>query len=319
MTKVWNADSMLGFVDVRRKLPVKNQSLTQLGRGLLEANATVISVPGAALYYATIGNLSHTMTELNSGYTGILVPIRWRGEFLINGAQVRPAEIYLPQEKVLFEAHGEERTTLGISMLREHLIATVAALQGVAPDAVPLDGGALELSPVVMSNVRRSLTKLLNRYIDSSNQEPLPVHSAEQLARQITQILISLYLQARPAKTPALRSAARLTRIVHTAEERFAAAQAGPLSLADLCAAAGVSKVTLCHAFMVVCGSSPMAYFKKRRLTDARLALLGGDRETDLVKRAALGAGLTHMGRFSAEYHQLFGELPTTTLNRAPD
>jgi AraC-like DNA-binding protein len=316
MTKVWNADSMLGFVDVRRKLPVRNQSLTQMGRGLLTASATVISGSDAALYYATIGKLSHTMTELNSGYTGILVPIRWRGEFLINGAQVRPAEIYLPQDKVLFEAHGEERTTVGISVLREHLIATIAALQGVAPDDVSLDGGILELSPADMTSGRRSLTMLLNRYIDSCDKERLAVHSAEQLVRQVTQLLISLYLLARPAKTPRVRSAARLTRIVRTAEQRFAAAPAGPLSLADLCVAAGVSQVTLCHAFMVVCGSSPMGYFKKRRLTGARLALLRGDPETDLVKCAALGAGLTHMGRFSAEYHQLFGELPTATLNQ---
>lgn len=316
MTKVWKAESVLGFVDVRRKLPVKNQSLTQLGCGLLEANATVISGSDTAVYYATIGNLSHVMTELNSGYTGILVPIRWRGELIINGAQVGPAEIYLPQEQVLFEAHGEERTTLGISMLREHLIATVAALQGVAPDDVPLDGGALELSPADMTSGRRSLTELLNRYVDSGDHEPSTVHSAEQFARLITQILISLYLLARTAKTPTVRRAARLTWIVNTAEERFATAQAGPVSLADLCAAAGVSQVTLCHAFMVVCGSSPMAYFKKRRLTDARLALLRGDPETDLVKRAALGAGFTHMGRFSREYQQLFGELPTTTLNQ---
>jgi AraC-like DNA-binding protein len=61
-----------------------------------------------------------------------------------------------------------------------------------------------------------------------------------------------------------------------------------------------------------------MAYFKKRRLTDARLALLRGKPEIDLVKSAALEAGLTHMGRFSAEYHQLFGELPTATLNQSP-
>ena len=99
------------------------------------------------------------------------------------------------------------------------------------------------------------------------------------------------------------------------AEECFAAAQAGPVSLADMCVAAGVSQVTLYHAFMVMCGSSPIAYFKKRRLTDARQALLRSGPEKGRVKLAALGAGLTHLGRFSKEYHQLFGELPTTTLN----
>jgi AraC-like DNA-binding protein len=318
MTQVWNADSMLGFVDVRRKLPVKNQSLTQLGCGLLEANATVISGSDATLYYATIGNLSHTMTELNSGYTGILVPIRWRGEFLINGAKVRPNEIYLPQDKVLFEAHGQMRTSVGVSMLRELFVTTVAALEGVAPDAIQLDGGSLELSPADMTRGRRSLTKLFNQCIESTGQKPLPECSPEQFTRLATQILFNLYLHARPAK-PAVSNAAKLTRIVRFAEERFATAQAGPVSLADLCVAAGVSQVTLCHAFAVVCGSSPMAYFKKRRLTDARLALLRSDPENGLVKRAALGAGLTHMGRFSAEYHQLFGELPTTTLNQAPN
>ena len=58
-----------------------------------------------------------------------------------------------------------------------------------------------------------------------------------------------------------------------------------------------------------------MAYFKKRRLTNARLALLRSAPEEGLVKRAALGTGITHLVRFSQEYRQLFGELPTTTLN----
>ena len=103
--------------------------------------------------------------------------------------------------------------------------------------------------------------------------------------------------------------------IVREAEEYLAAAQGGAVSLADLCAASGVSQGTLYHAFKVMCGSSPMSYFKKRRLTDARLALLCRVPDTRLIKRAALDAGLTHIGRFSAEYHQLFGELPTTTLS----
>jgi len=315
MSEVWHGENMLGFREVRRRLPIQNEALTQLGRGLLQAEATVVSQPDATLYYAYVGTLSSTLAELNSEYTGIVVPVMWRGEFVINGEPVGPACIYLPQDETLFQAHGNERTTLAAALPRQSFIATVAALGGVSPDDVRLDGGALELAPAVMQNARGSLNELFKQYTGPTPQKPLPAHSAEQLARRTTQILTELYLQARPAKRSKLRTATKLARIVRKAEECFAAAQAGPVSLADLCVAAGVGQVTLYHAFMVMCGSSPMAYFKKRRLTDARLALLRDKPEAGRVKRAALGAGITHLGRFSAEYRQLFGELPTTTLN----
>ena len=128
-------------------------------------------------------------------------------------------------------------------------------------------------------------------------------------------ILIDLILHAKPPPVRKVQTAARLGKIVRKAEDYFAATQGEPVSLSDLCAAAHVSQGTLYHAFMVMCDASPMEYFKKRRLTDARMALLGCVPERGSVKQAALGAGLTHLGRFAAEYRSLFGELPATTLN----
>ena len=315
MSETWHGDNIVGFREVRRRLPIKTESLTQLGRGALHAEARVLSGPDAALYYAHVDGVSSTLADLNSEYTGIVVPITWRGEFVINGELVRPSSVYLPADETLFQAHGNERTTLAAALPRQSFIATVAALGGVTPDDVRLAGGGLELAPAVMASARRSLNELFRQYADPAHQKPLPAHSAEQLTRRAVQILTELYLQARPAKLPKIRTATKLARTVRKAEECFAAAQAGPVSLADLCVAAGVSQGTLYHAFTVMCDSSPMAYFKKRRLTDARLALLCSAPETRLVKRAALGAGFTHLGRFSKEYYQLFGELPTTTLN----
>ena len=315
MRETWHGENILGFREVRRRLPIRTESLTQLGRGALHAEATVVSGPDATLYYAHVGGVSSTLADLNSEYTGIVVPITWRGEFVINGELVTPSSVYLPADETLFQAYGNERTTVAAALHRQSFIATVAALGGVTPDDVRLAGGALELAPAVMASARCSLNELFKQYTDPAHQKPSPACSAEQLACQTVQILTELYLQARPAKLPKIRTVTRLGRIVRDAEECFAAAQSGPVSLADLCVAAGASQGTLYHAFMVMCGSSPMAYFKKRRLTDARLALLQSAPETGLVKRAALGAGFTHLGRFSAEYHQLFGELPTTTLN----
>ena len=109
MSQIWQGDSMLGFREVRRRLPIRSESLTQLGRGLLQATATVISRPDATLYYAHVGTRSGTLAELNSEYTGIVVPMMWRGEFVLNGETATSSCIYLPQDETLFQAHGNER------------------------------------------------------------------------------------------------------------------------------------------------------------------------------------------------------------------
>lgn len=93
------------------------------------------------------------------------------------------------------------------------------------------------------------------------------------------------------------------------------AAEELPVSLADLCAAAGVSKSTLYMAFHQVCGRPPLEYFQKRRLTRARLGLLKASPQRGAVKRVALDTGFTELGRFAADYRRLFGEQPSSTLN----
>jgi AraC-like DNA-binding protein len=108
----------------------------------------------------------------------------------------------------------------------------------------------------------------------------------------------------------------RPERIVRKAEERYFAAKVGRVSLAGLCEGAGVSQATLYRAFQQVFGESPLAYFRKRKLTKARTALLRARPERGAVKRAALGAGFTELGRFSVEYRSLYGETPSTTLNK---
>ena len=99
------------------------------------------------------------------------------------------------------------------------------------------------------------------------------------------------------------------------AEERFIAAGGQTVSLADLCAAAGVGRTTLQEAFHRLYGESPLGYFHKRRLTQAHETLMLGPSGRAAVKRAALGAGLTALGRFSVEYRLLFGEYPSATLS----
>lgn len=87
------------------------------------------------------------------------------------------------------------------------------------------------------------------------------------------------------------------------------------LTLADLVAVAQVPGRTLNAHFQSFTGLSPMAYLRRARLGHARQLLQSGAVAT--VTDAALDAGLTHLGRFAADYRQTFGERPSRTLAKS--
>jgi AraC-like DNA-binding protein len=306
---------MVGYREVRQRLPVRAESLTQLGKGAFHANATVVAGTKVTLYYAQVGTPCSTMADLEPDYTGFVIPVSWRGTFSLNGEQVNDTSFYMPADDTLFQTSGNEHTTVNIAVRREDLIATVAALRGIGPDDVQFDSGALRASPKVLSAIRRGLTTILQHYSEAAARGALSPQAEEAMTNRALGMLTDLILHAKPPPVSTVRTAARLGKIVRKAEDYFAETQGQTFSLSDLCAAAHVSQGTLYHAFMVMCDTSPMEYFKKRRLTDARMALLGCVPQRGSVKQAAFGAGLTHLGRFSAEYCSLFGELPATTLN----
>jgi AraC family ethanolamine operon transcriptional activator len=89
-----------------------------------------------------------------------------------------------------------------------------------------------------------------------------------------------------------------------------------PLTLQDLCTAVGAKGRTLQTAFLEVCGISPMAYLKAQRLHGVRLQLQSANPQMITVMSIATRWGFWHMGYFSRDYKQMFGESPSQTLKR---
>lgn len=85
------------------------------------------------------------------------------------------------------------------------------------------------------------------------------------------------------------------------------------LKVEDIAGAAGVGVRTLQRCFREIFGLTPLSYIKARRLDRVRRGLRAPSRETQ-VSAVAMSHGLTHMGRFSQEYRQMYGELPRETL-----
>ncbi len=89
-----------------------------------------------------------------------------------------------------------------------------------------------------------------------------------------------------------------------------------PLQIADLCAVAQVSERTLQYRFKKELGMSPKSYLVGQRLYGVHRELWAAEPSKIRISKVANNWGFWHMGQFAADYRDLFGELPSTTLKR---
>lgn len=83
----------------------------------------------------------------------------------------------------------------------------------------------------------------------------------------------------------------------------------------DIAAVVRVTPRTLYNGFNRLYETTPMGYLKSIRLEEARKCLKKAG-HGDTVTRIAMSCGITHLGRFSCEYKELFGETPSQTLKK---
>lgn len=108
----------------------------------------------------------------------------------------------------------------------------------------------------------------------------------------------------------------RNERRVRTALHYMDARLDEQLTTEMVCEAVGVSQRTLGYAFQKTIGIAPMTYFRARRFTAARKALLrAGRMGRQTVTAIAMEFGFWHLGRFSVEYRSRFGESPSESLH----
>jgi AraC-like DNA-binding protein len=86
------------------------------------------------------------------------------------------------------------------------------------------------------------------------------------------------------------------------------------VTLVDLSETSGLRLRSLINAFQAVTGLSPMAYFKRERLSGVRQALRRPHTARIRVIDVATAWGFWHMGHFTADYREMFGESPSQTL-----
>ena len=86
----------------------------------------------------------------------------------------------------------------------------------------------------------------------------------------------------------------------------------------DLCRATGVGVRTLQRGFRERFGVTVTSYLKAVRLDAAYRELIAAHPSRDTVAKIALRNGCSHLGRFSSEFRERFGQWPRETLRSEP-
>lgn len=293
--------------ELARSLPVTDYFYTQLGPGQFELASTYRYLGDVMLTRTVVEPLSIGAVVPHPAWLGFVLPMRWTGEYLFSGAEVTACSLGVSAGPNGYFTRGTGRDVIAVGLQRARFVSALAALRGVAVDEIRLPSGLVQLPAPAIVRLRQRLGSMTR-----PGARLHPVASTEE----VYELLLDAFLDARVGGASESGLGARRADIVRKAEERVAAAAGQSVSLADLCAAAGVGRTALQQAFHSLYGESPLAYFHRRRLMQARETLLSQPAARSAVKRAALGAGLRELGRFSVEYRRLFGEHPSATLAR---
>lgn len=102
-------------------------------------------------------------------------------------------------------------------------------------------------------------------------------------------------------------------RVVHACIE-YAESIARIPSISELCLVAYVSERRLREAFVQEYALPPSRFFRAWALNEAHRRLLHAEIDEQTVTEVATGLGFGHLGRFSSQYRDVYGENPSTTL-----
>jgi AraC family ethanolamine operon transcriptional activator len=157
----------------------------------------------------------------------------------------------------------------------------------------------------------QSLRRTATRFAASNSLSALDIEAAHGLEQQLVEALIECLETAELQPTP--HSDPRC-RAILAQFEAFLRDEPIP-RMADICAAIGVSRLSMSACCRNVFGVGADRYRLVSGLQRVHDALRSGDPATPTVAAAVRRFGFDRMSHFAAQYRILYGELPSVTLH----
>jgi AraC-like DNA-binding protein len=223
------------------------------------------------------------------------------------GVQLQQGEILAlaPEKEVHLRTSGAQRWG-AILLPVQDLVRYASALNG-SPFAAPA-GARCWRPPPAAGKRLRDLHAAAIRMSQRRPQALVDSQTVQGLEQELIHALVECLSAASAGE--GLRSRDVMIRF-----ERLI--RANPQMGADaISAALGISERLLRNLCKAYLGMSLMSYVRLRRMWQVHHALLRGSRDTPTVKAVARQFGFNSPSRFAASYQAIFGESPSTTLQR---
>jgi AraC family ethanolamine operon transcriptional activator len=209
----------------------------------------------------------------------------------------------------LERGHEQLVVLIDASLMRSHLPEEMVKSLEVA--------AATHLLPAGREDIRY-LENWFDGLIDRAIQLPEMLHHPAVLQSIIEDIFQHLTAAVSISMDPPSRPSRSLRRKgLERALEYLRQTGLENPSIPEISRAAGVSQRTLEYAFRAAFGLTPLGFLKIRRMHGARRDLLFTNSEQATVMAIACRHGFYHPARFAKDYRQIFGELPSVTLQRS--
>lgn len=272
----------------------------------------------------------HWIASGRHGRTGVLI-VRLTGRYRVR--------MRVPERHILVQfglGHESTRTLSGVALTGEEIVvgcapaeldmvltgphegvslllgeaALLAALATLAPG---LDKLICATPTYVLSGCRHHLGRLTRAALAALEHPHNKSHPQTGLVESVAEVLADAFERTSHARLGEPWFQRR--PIVRRVEEFMRSNLGQPITLESVCQVARASRRTVEYAFSATYGMGPKQYLALLRLNEVNRYLKSGSGET--ILEIAGRYGFQHMGHFSSQYRQLFGETARQTRYRA--
>jgi len=293
-----------------------NVQMTQLSQGKSINTLQQLSVEHAKLNYMVFNGHKTTVGDPPSGRTFAFHSSSMNSELIWRKKKVGPNDLMIfpsgAEHDVMTK--GQDIHVFVVTLPESVWRASLSDRDAEIWHKQLSSREIVSLSDRGMSKLKYSLLsyfKIIKKTPDVLDLEPFRRSVGEQTILAITRALsvakINHSLESTRKSTP--EAWGKIEKIIRVNGRSL-------LPISQLSQAAGVSERSLRRLFHDRYGISPKNYLNRIRLNGVRRDLRKRSSGETAITDIANNWGFWHMGQFAADYKLLFGELPSTTLNK---